>query len=184
MRMSLSTHCYSIIAGFPQTFSKLCAGQLRQNACLLELPGWLGPQHVSSFPLIQAMAGTDSVLWAVEACKGLGAGWQSREALWRGDIVAVGLEGQAGDSRCRGRRTVEGPTVAMWLIISHPPLALVVCFLHFLWRWQILRPKAPAVYQGPSQGWGFPLPAAEAVRPWLRKQLKWGTPGRGAGDQQ
>lgn len=121
----------------------------------------------------------DSVLCAVGICKGR-RHWECSQGRLcveeRLSHWVLKHKQEVADAKARGQSG--GPPVAMWLI-SRPPGSGGL-FLLSLWRWQILQPRAPAIYQGPSQGQGLPLPAAEAVGPWLRKQLRQGTQGREA----
>lgn len=122
----------------------------------------------------------DSVLCAVGVCKGR-RHWECSQGRLcveeRLSHWVLKHKQEVADAKARGQ-SWGGAPAAMWLI-SRPPGSGGL-FLLSLWRWQILQPRAPAVYQGPSQGQGLPLPAAEAVGPWLRKQLRQGTQGRGA----
>ena len=161
---------------FSQTFPRLCARPMRQTL----LPG--APRLVETpapeqFPVNEYTVGSGFCAACNGSVQKVGVGVPSRKVLWRDDFVTLGVDEVGGPTVLEDSA---GAPVVMWLIISHPPGPRGF-FLLFLWTWQILQTRAPAVYLGPSQGQGLPLPAAEAVGPWLRKQLRHRTQGRGGG---
>ena len=164
---------------FSQTFPRLCARPMRQTL-LTGAPRLVETPTPEQFPLNEYMAGSGFCAACNGSLQEVGVGVPSRKALWRDDFATLGLEDKWEVPQAEARGQSAGAPVVLWLIISHPPGPRGF-FLLFLWTWQILQTRAPAVYLGPSQGQGLPLPAAEAVGPWLRKQLRQRTQGRVGG---